>query len=66
MFLYEQPGQNVDIRGVIRCVHPPLLVSVWTGVTNMSTLGTQTARKRESLVTLPLLIPARVYLIWST
>jgi Multicopper oxidase len=24
MFLYEQQGQNVDIRGVIRYVHSPL------------------------------------------
>jgi FtsP/CotA-like multicopper oxidase with cupredoxin domain len=23
MFLYQQQGQNVDIRGVIRCGHPP-------------------------------------------
>jgi hypothetical protein len=28
MFLFEQPGQNVDIRGVIRYGHPPLLFAV--------------------------------------
>ena len=61
MFLYDQLGQNVDIRGVIRYGHPPLVV-MW--VTNMSASGSQMARKRDYLVTLLLPIPARVYLVW--
>jgi hypothetical protein len=66
MFPFEQPGQNVDIRGVIRCGHPLLLFAVWASVTNMSALGTQTVRKQNSQATLPLPTLARVYLAWPT
>jgi hypothetical protein len=61
MLLYDQLGQNVDIRGVIRYVHPPL-VAMWA--TNISASDTQMARKQDYLVTLLLPIPARVYLVW--
>jgi hypothetical protein len=61
MFLYDQLGQNVDIRGVLRYGHLPL-VAMWA--TNTSSSGTQMARKRDSLVTLLLPILARVYLVW--
>jgi hypothetical protein len=64
MFLYEQLGQNVDIRGVIRYVHPLLLFAVWGDVTNTLALVTQMARRRDSLVTRLLPIPARVYPVW--
>jgi hypothetical protein len=63
MFLYQLQGQNVDIRGVIRCVHPPFQSQYEARITNMSALGTQTARNRESLVIQPQLILAQAYLV---
>jgi len=63
MFLYQQAGQNVDIRGVIRCGHPPSLVMLGASVTNTSALDIQTAQNQEFLVILPQLILVRAYLV---
>jgi FtsP/CotA-like multicopper oxidase with cupredoxin domain len=63
MFLYQLQGQNVDIRGVIRYGLPPFKSQYEAWTTNMSALGTQTARNRESLAILPQLILDQAYLV---
>ena len=63
MFLFQPQGQNVDIRGVIRCGHPPFESQYEASITNMSALGTQTARNRESLAILSQLNLAQAYLV---
>jgi len=60
MFTYDQPGQNIDIRGIFRCVTTFFLRSCYEQGSLMSPPGTQTVRKRECPTTLALRIPARV------
>jgi FtsP/CotA-like multicopper oxidase with cupredoxin domain len=61
MFLYQLQGQNVDIRGVIRCGHPPFQSQYQASIANKSALGTQTARNRECLGIQPQPILAQGY-----
>jgi hypothetical protein len=63
MFLYQLEGQNVNIRGVLRCGHPSFYSQYEASITHMSALGTQTARNREFLVILPQLILAQAFLV---
>jgi Multicopper oxidase len=59
MFTYNQPGQNVDIRGVIRYVLFVLDPTLSEKRQYVSSLGIQTAQTLGSLETLPLQTPAR-------
>jgi hypothetical protein len=63
MFRYQLQGQNVDIRGVIRCGHPSFWSHYEAGITDVLSLGIRMARNRESLVILPQLILAQAYLV---